>query len=135
MKTPFLDTNVFLRHLLGDHPDHSPRATTYFECIEQGEVRVRTADTVIFEAVFTLQRHYNQPKDKIRDAMLPLLELPGILLPGKQRFRKVFDLYVSLNLSFADCYHAVLMERLKLDEIVTFDRGFEKIKSVQRTEP
>lgn len=135
MAVQFLDSNVILRHLLGDHPEHSPRATAYLGRVEQGEIRVRTADTVIFEVVFTLQRQYHQPKSRIREALLPLIELPGILLPGKRRFRRVFDFYVDLNLSFADAYHAVLMEQLKLDEIVTFDREFDRLSDIKRWEP
>jgi|SRR5581483_8282003 len=135
MAPPFLDTNILLRHLLQDHPQHSPRATAYLARIEQGEIQVRTADTVIFETVFTLQRQYRQPKAVIQQAVLPLLELPGVLLPGKRRFRKVFDLYVNLNLPFADAYHAVLMEHEGLSEIVTFDREFDRVPNLQRTEP
>jgi predicted nucleic acid-binding protein len=132
---PFLDTNVFLRHLLQDHPDHSPRATAFLARIEQGEIEVRTADTVIFETVFTLQRQYHHPRTAIQQTVLPLIELPGIGLPGKRRFRRVFELYVTLNLSFADAYHAVLMENEGLDEIVTFDQGFDRLSGVRRTEP
>jgi len=131
----FLETNVFLRHLRQDHPDHSPRATAYLARAERGEIRVRTADTVIFETVFTLQRFYCQPKAAIRDEFLPLIELPGIVLPGKRRFRKVFAYYVDHNMSFADAYHAALMEHLKLDEIVTFDRDFDRIPGIRLLEP
>ena len=77
MALPFLDTNIFLRHLLQDHPEHSPHATSYLAQIEQGEIRARTADTVVFEVVFTLQRSYKQPKEKIRDV---LSRGPGYLL-------------------------------------------------------
>ena len=132
---PFLETNVFLRHLRQDHPDHSPRATAYLARVERREIKVRTADTVIFETVFTLQRFYRQPKSAIRDAFLPLIELPGIVLPGKRRFRKVFTLYVERNISFADAYHAVLLEGLKLKQIVSFDRDFDDIPGIQRIEP
>lgn len=135
MALPFLDTNIILRHLLGDNEQQSPRATAYFRRIEQGEIRVRTADTVIFEVVYTLQRYYHQPKVRIRKALLPLLELPGIVLPGKSHFRKVFELYVNYNLPFADAYHAVLMERFKLEEIITFDREFDRIPGLRRKEP
>ena len=62
MAPPFLDTNVILRHLLADHPEQSPAATAFLERIEQGEIKVFTADTVIFEAVFTLERHYQHPR-------------------------------------------------------------------------
>ncbi len=135
MALPFLDTNILLRHLLADHPEHSPRATAFLTRVERGELQVRTADTVVFETVFTLQRHYHQPKDAIRDALLPLLELPGIVLPGKRRYRKVFDLYIQLNVPFADAYHAVLVERLKLDSIVSFDRDFDRVPGITRVEP
>lgn len=135
MAISFLDTNILLRHLLQDHPEQSPRATAYLARIERGELKVRTADTVIFETVFTLQRHYRQPKAKIRDALLPLIELPGVILPGKRHLRKVFDLYIDLNLPFADAYHAVLMERLNLNEIISFDEGFDRIPGVTRRAP
>ncbi|MBM3707633.1 MAG: type II toxin-antitoxin system VapC family toxin [Actinobacteria bacterium] len=135
MIPPFLDANIILHHLLGDHQEHSPRATAYLKRVEQGEIQVRTADTIIFEVVFTLQRQYHQPKLMIREVLLPLIELPGIILPGKRRFRKVFDLYVDLNLSFADAYHGVLMQQNKINQIVTFDKGFDRLPEIERVEP
>jgi predicted nucleic acid-binding protein len=135
MAIPFLDTNILLRHLLRDHPEQSPKATAYLARIENGEVRVRVAETVIFETVFTLQRQYGQSKAAIRDDLLPLIELPGIVLPGKRRLRQVFDLYVELDLPFVDAYHAVLMKQLKLAEIVTFDKQFDRVSGIERVEP
>ena len=132
---PFLETNIFLRHLREDHADFSPRATALLSRIEEGSLKVRTADTVIFETVFTLERFYKQSKEAIRDAFLPLIELPGIVLPGKRRFRQVFTYYIDKNISFADAYHAVLLERLRLTQIVSFDRDFNRIPTVTRVEP
>jgi predicted nucleic acid-binding protein len=132
---PFLDTNIFLRHLRGDHADVSPRATALLQRIEQGSLKVRTADTVIFETVFTLERRYKQSKEAIRDAFLPLIELPGIELPGKRRFRQVFGYYIEKNISFADAYHAVLVESLRLTQIISFDRDFNRISALTRVEP
>jgi len=135
MPLPFLDTNVLLRHLLQDHPQQSPRSTAYLARVEHGEIKVRTADTVVFETVFTLQRQYGVPKEEIRDNLLPILELPGIVLPGKRRLRKVFDLYVDLNLPFVDAYHVALMQRLGLRHIVSFDKELNRVPSVTRLEP
>ena len=131
----FLDTNIFLRHLRGDHPDFSPRATALLQRIEQGSLKVRTADTVIFETVFTLERVYKKSKEAIRNAFLPLIELPGIILPGKRRVRRVFAYYIEKNISFADAYHAVLTESFGLEQIVSFDRDFNRISSITRVEP
>ncbi len=127
MALPFLDTNVLLRHLLQDHAEQSPRATAFLTRIEAGEAKARLADTVVFETVFTLQRHYKQSKADIRENVLPLIELPGMVLPGKRRFRAAFDLYVDLNLPFADAYHASLMQSLGLSEVITFDEDFDRI--------
>lgn len=132
MAIPFLDSNVFLRHLRQDDPILSPKATAIFQRIERGELVVRTADTVIFETVFTLQRGYKQERSAIAAALLPLIELPGIILPGKRAYRKVFSLYRQGGLGFADCYHVVLMERLKLQEILSFDSDFDKVSGIKR---
>jgi predicted nucleic acid-binding protein len=132
MPPVFLDTNVLLRHVLQDHDDMSPRARAYLERIENGEIEVLTADTVIFETVFILHRQYGRSKEGIRDAIMPLIELPGVVLPGKRRYRRVFDLFVETNLPFADAYHTALMEQLGIEEIATFDRDFDRIPGIRR---
>lgn len=132
---PLLDTNIVLRHLLGDHPDHSPRATAYIARIERGELRVRAAETVVFEAVFVLERTLRQPKAAIRDAVVELLKLPGIVLPGKRRLRRAFALYVDTNIPFVDAYHAALMADLGLTDIVSFDRDYDRLPGLHRVEP
>jgi len=132
---PFLDTNILLRHLVHDHPNHSPRATAYLARIEAGEIRVRTAESVIFETVFTLQRYYKLSKAEICERVLPVVLLPGIVLPGKQRLRAVFEIYVDQNVSFIDASHAVLMRHLGIQEIVSFDEGYDRIAGIRRIEP
>lgn len=134
MTAPFLDTNILLHHLLGDHPDQSPRATAWLRRLETADQTAHTADTVIFEAVFTLERYYRRSNGEIRDALLPLIELPGLQLTGKRRWRNVFTLYVELNLPLADAYHAVLMTHLNATDIVSFDHHFDRIPGIVRRE-
>src|SRR5690242_12401680 len=102
MSIPFLDTNVLLRHLLDDEASQSPRATAFLARVERGEIMVRTSDIVVFETVFTLQRRHRRSKNEIREALLALIELPGIFLPGKRHYRQIFELYVERNPPFAD---------------------------------
>ncbi|MBI2865364.1 MAG: PIN domain-containing protein [Chloroflexi bacterium] len=132
MTLPFIDTNIFLRHLRQDDPTLSRKATAIFDRIERGELRVCTSDVVIFETVFTLQRSYQQPRDRIAEAVLSLLELPGLVLPGKRAYRKVFAHYRQGGLGFADCYHVVLMERWQTKEIFSFDTDFDKVPAIKR---
>jgi predicted nucleic acid-binding protein len=135
MAPPFLDTNVLVRHFTQDHADHSPRASQFLRQFAQAKQRVRTADTVIVETVFLLEKQYRQPKATIRANVLPLLTLPGIILPGKERFQKVFDYYVNRNLPFADAYHIALMEDEGMTEIISFDEDFDRIPGITRIEP
>lgn len=132
---PFLDTNVVLRHLLGDHPDHSPRATALIERIEQGQLRARIADTVVFETVFFLEHSLKQSKGRVRDALIGLLDIPGIVLPGKRRMRCVLALYAEQNIPFVDAYHCELMVDLGLDEMISFDHHHDRVPGLRRVEP
>jgi predicted nucleic acid-binding protein len=58
-----------------------------------------------------------------------------VTLPGKRRYRAVFALYVNDRLPFADAYHVVLMRRLNLTDIVTFDQEFDTVPGIGRLEP
>jgi hypothetical protein len=49
-------------------------------------------DTVIFEAAFALEKTYRVPRPVIRAGLQPILELPGVVLPGKRLYVAVFDL-------------------------------------------
>jgi predicted nucleic acid-binding protein len=122
----FIDTNVFLRHLLGDHPQHSPRATALIARIEQGELQLQVSEMVIFETVFTLERSYRIAKDQIRDSMLALLSLPGLIVSGKRRYRQVFDFYVDRNLPFGDAYIIAQMQQAKAGMIYSFDTELDR---------
>ena len=133
---PFIDANIFLRHLTQDHPDHSPRATAFLQRIEAGTQRARTSETVVFETVFTLEKQYRQPRATIRSILVSLLALPQLVLPGKRRLRRAFALYVAYPaLSFADCAHIALMERLQLVDLASFDRKMSRVPTINRQEP
>ena len=135
MARVFIDTNVFIRHLAQDHIDFSPKASAFFARIERGELTAQTAETVVFEAVFTLQKQYQASKQEIRDGLVPLIELPGISLQRKAQLKRAFDLYVDARMSFGDAYHVALMEQFGIEEIATFDRDFDRVPGIRRVEP
>jgi uncharacterized protein len=133
---PFLNTNILLRYLTQDEPTLSPRATAMVQRIEAGQLVVRTTATVVFETVYTLQRFYRVPRPVIRQTVLPILTLRSVRLRGKRRYRRTFDLYVTMpRLSFADCYHVAYMESQGLTELLSFDQDFDRIATITRKEP
>lgn len=135
MPAQFIDTNILLRHILQDDPEQSPRATAFLERVERGEVQVQTLETVVFETVFTLERRFKRKKPEVRDAVLPLVMMAAVRLPDKRLLAEVFDTYIDANVSIVDAYHAVMMRRLGIGEIVTFDRDFERFPGIRRVEP
>lgn len=134
MAPRFLDTNILLRHVCQDDPVQSPKASAIVAQVERGELEVRTSGIVIFETVFTLHRSYKYPRDRIAAALLAIIELPGVILPGKGQYRDVFELFVNRGLGFADCHHVVLMRRLGLTDILSFDTDFDGIPGFRRLE-
>lgn len=131
-----LDTNVFLRHILQDQPEHSRLATELFARIELGEITVRTLDTVVFEAVYVMEQRFGMPRDVIAGALAPLLGFPGIELSNKEIYPAVFELWVGTQrLSFADTYHLMATKHFGLDTIISFDKGLRGVDGVTRVEP
>lgn len=132
----FLDANAILRHTLQDHADHSPRATALFRRIEAGEQPIRTEDVVLFEVVFTLERTYKVPRERIREGLLKLITLPQVKLRGKRRYRRTFELYLTYpRLSFADCCYVAVIEAAGLTRLISFDQGFDRVATIHRMEP
>jgi predicted nucleic acid-binding protein len=133
-----IDTNVLLRHLLGDHALHSPAATRLIEQVEQGQIDAWTTALTVAEVVFVLasKRTYNQPRSVIRANVLPIIELPGLKIANKRLYRRVFDLWLAYpRLSFVDAYEAALVERQQPPELYSFDTDFDAIPMVTRLDP
>lgn len=135
MKERFLDTNVLLRYLTADDPEKARRALALLTRVERGEERIETSPLVIFETVFTLQRQYQMPRDRIRRVISDLISLRGFGLPGKQLFRRALDLYASTDLSFTDAYNAAYMISRGLPQIYSWDTDFDKAPGITRIEP
>jgi predicted nucleic acid-binding protein len=130
-----LDTNVIIRHILADHPDHSPRATGLIARIQAEELRVEISDTVLFEVVYLLERTFRVPKADVRRAVQPLIELPGVVFAGKRRFLRAFEFYTAHNLPIADALHAAITETLDPPEIISFDRHYRRVATITHIEP
>lgn len=131
----FLDTNIILRHLLRDDEEKATASKALLGRIERGEVKARTSDIVIAEVVFVLERSYHVAKEEIREHVLPIILFPGLMLPRKRLYLRVFELYVEKNISFADAYNAVLMEKLKITQVASYDLHFDRIEGIRRFEP
>ena len=133
----FLDTNILLRYLTNDDDAKARACLELLQRVERGEEEVVTSDVVIAEAVFNLQspRQYGLSKVRIRQLMEPIIAMRGLRLPNKGRYKRVFDLYCSTRLGFADAYNTAYMEARGVTEVYSYDTDFDRVEGVQRVEP
>ncbi len=135
MSICFLDTNILLRFLTRDDEGKAQQALDLLLRIERGEEKVITSPLVIFETIYTLQRFYKVPRQRIKDQILSIISMRSLHLPDKNLYHHSFDLYLTKNISFADAYNAVYMQAEEVSHIYSWDRDFDKIDGITRLEP
>lgn len=131
----FVDTNIFLRHVLEDHADHSPRATAFLAQVDAGHYDAESSQVVVAEIVFTLERSYKTPKDDIRAFVTAILAIRNLTVPGRAELYQALDFYADYNVSFADAMNAVMAQEGGITSIVSFDRDFDRLPGITRIEP
>ncbi len=131
----FVDANIFLRFLLNDHPIWSLACKRLFLAVEAGDEEVWTSDIIISEVVYVLSSLYKVSRQDIAASLLPLLRLRGLRLPSKRLYPRIFQLYTTTNLSYADCHSAALIESRGQRELYSYDQGFKKLPTLKRLEP
>ena len=85
--------------------------------------------------VLSNKRKYDTSREVVRDYLLPLIGLPGIKLPNKRLYTRVFELYTSLNIDYIEAFHVALIESRKGRELFSYDRDFDGIPGITRREP
>ena len=135
----FLDANIFIRFLTADDATMHEACVSLFEAIAEGKMTAWTTDLTIAEVVFVLSSRqgaaYGFSREKIRDALLPLLRLPHLRLGSKALYPRIFDLYTSIPIDFIDAYLAALVEQVQPSELYSYDRDFDKSEGINRKEP
>ena len=132
----FVDTNILLRLLLSDEPNHSPRTRALFDRIARNQIIAWLSDAVIFETVYVLEKNNRIERERIANVMLDILNAPGTKYLGWANMHDVFALYtLHHHLSIADCLHASLARQLPAATIVSFDKGFDRVEGLRRVEP
>lgn len=137
MQGTFVDTNVFLRHVLNDVPRQSQAASRLIAAIEEGTTPAWTTPLVIAEIVFVLEnpKTHNVPRAILRNTLLPLIALPRLKLERKRLYPRIFELYVSSPIDYVDAYHAAMLEHYTQQHLFSFDTDFDKVPGLTRLEP
>lgn len=134
----FLDTNIFIRCLVPDDPVKSRACFSLLEAVKHRTETATTSETVIAEVAYVLRskRQYDLEPPEITARLRPIISLRGLVLQNKRTFLRAFDLWDEHpGLDFEDVLTIAHMERLRLTEIYSYDRDFDKIPGISRVDP
>lgn len=132
----FVDSNVLLRYLLGDHPQQSAAARALVQSIAEGKLGAWTTELVISEMVYVLSGPVvGRERREIAEALADLLEIPGLRLDGREVVRAALETWAAVKVDWADAYHAALVVARGESRLYSFDRDFDKLSGVERMEP
>lgn len=124
-----VDTDIILRFLTNDDPQ---KALSFQNFLEKG-AKVFLTDVTVAEIYWTLKSFYKFKKQEILSELGKLLVLPQIEA-NKELIMETFSLLEKNNVSFIDAYLAVFSCLRNDGKILSFDKGFDKLKSVKRIE-
>lgn len=134
----FLDAHVFLRYLTRDDEAKAEACWRLFQRLKAGEETATTSEAIIAEVVYVLaaRAHYNLPPEEISARLRPLLAVRGLKLPQKRAYLRALELYaLQRPLDFEDAIAVAHMERLGIEEIVSYDADFDQVAGVNRRDP
>ena len=129
-----LDTNVLIRFLVADESPKYKTLYSFFQLLEQGQMRVELKLIVFFQVIFVLKSFYKVPKKQIIESMKNILKLKGIRIKEKKIVQRSLELWANNNIEIVDSYLIAILEGDTQNILYSYDRDFDKFK-INRKEP
>ena len=127
----FVDTNVLVRHLIGDPPKLAARATAYL----QRESELLVADLIVAEVICVLESFYEVARPEISEAMRALIVMESVSVIDAPLLLRAVEIYEYDRLDFAEAYLIASAESTGVMQVASFDRSIDRVKSITRVEP
>ncbi len=118
----FVDANLFLRYLTNDVPEQADAVERLLERAEAGETELTTSKLVIAEIVWTLESFYKKSKRQVRDAVLAVLNTPGLKVEANDQLLQAAVWYEEKNVDFIDACIAAQLFAEGPETIYAFNR-------------
>ena len=125
MRRIIVDTNVFLRFLLGDIPSQKKEAENLFKMARKGSIEIIVPQIIIFEIEFISRKYYRFSVAEISSKIKSLLNAEYFQISERLLFLKSLEIYQSKNISFVDSFLISFAELEDL-ELFSFDKKLLK---------
>jgi predicted nucleic acid-binding protein len=127
----FIDTNVLIRHVTGDPPAQAKRATAFI----RDTAELVLADLVAAEMVYVLESFYRVDRAQVAELLRAVIAYPSIALADEQLLLRAVEVYEDDRLDFAEAYLVATAEAHGVNQIASFDRSIDRVRTVTRVEP
>lgn len=132
MKEIFVDTNIFIRHFLKDDKKLSPLAQEIISACQQGRHSLVVCPAILLETSWLLSSFYKLSKKRVIELLNLILDLENAKIIDRQIIEETLTVYSQKNIDHIDAFVAATMNRMKISEIFSFDRDFDKIPHLRR---
>jgi predicted nucleic acid-binding protein len=125
-KDCFLDTNLVVRLVTGDPPEMAQPVKRLFERAALKEGTLRLTSLVVGESLYVLTSFYKLPRDRVAQALIRVIDLPGVRTAEADPLKRSLDLFAeNPKLHFVDAY---LIARAETDKrgVATADEAIQK---------
>lgn len=129
----FLDSSAIIAYKNADDINHK-KAVTIFQKLNAGEYGTGVISEFVFSEVTTVLA-LRKSMEVAREVGNVLLEAREIeIMKSSEVFERSWEIFSSQEntaLSFVDASNVACMERKKIRKIATFDKDFQRIRSVE----
>ena len=98
---------------------------TLIKKAEKGEIRLQVLSINFWEAVWVLEKYYENPKKQIAHILILFLQLPGIECPQKEIIIPALNLWKQSEIDFADAYIIKAYQHMKIKTVFSYDRHLQ----------
>ena len=133
-----IDTNVFIRYLMGDDPAKQYRSGALIERILTGQEEVLTTQVIVHEICYVLSAstHYNLTHQDIRDRIYPILEMQGMHVANKSLCLEALNMFATgEKIDFSDALSVAYVRNGLVDGMYSFDRKIDNLPGSRRLQP
>ncbi|HLE50229.1 MAG TPA: PIN domain-containing protein [Patescibacteria group bacterium] len=121
MKSVFVDTNVFLRFILGDVATQTERARKIFNEAIMSHVKLHTSTIVIFEIYWVLKSSYDFFGNDLKQKLIQVLQLT-VEFENHELLVEAINQMDKYNFDLEDSYNFIYAKTLGVNEFETFDQ-------------
>ena len=126
----FVDTNYWLRFLIGDNTKQQAEAKQLFRQGAEGKVKLFSSLVVFLEIYWVMSSFYGKNKPEIIKILEDVLRLDFVKWENEKLLRMTLAMFIHTGLDLEDSYNLIYAGRMKAKKFKTFDlkliREFDK---------